>query len=68
MVAIVHMLPCGVLPSEVAPMAPPTGSCLHKEAKLLTFVHMSAGGVLNTHCSALPERPEVQSGGLSGIR
>lgn len=33
----------------VAPLAPPTGSCLHREAKLLTLLLMTAGGVLPTH-------------------
>lgn len=68
MTAIVHVLPCSFLPSEVAPLAPPTGSCLHKEGKAAYLVHMSAGGVLPTHCRALPEHPEAQSGGPSGFR
>lgn len=42
-------------------VAPPTGSCLHREAKPLTFLLVSAQGVLPTH-SAL-RLPETQSGG-----
>lgn len=45
-----HMLPyvC-VCVCTAAPLAPPTGSCQHTEAKLLTFLLLTAGGVLPTH-------------------
>lgn len=57
---------CSVLQCRAAPQAPPTGSYLHREAKLLTFVLMSAGGVLPTHC--VLELSETQSRGPTGFR
>lgn len=42
-------------------VAPPTGSCLHREAKPLTFLLVSAQGVL--HTASVLRLPETQSGG-----
>lgn len=49
----------------VAPLAPPTGSCLHREAKLLTFLLMTAGGVPLTHC--VLKLLETQQGGRQDL-
>lgn len=43
-------------------LAPPTGSCLHREVKLLTFLLMTAGEVC-THPNREPELSETQQGG-----
>lgn len=50
---------CRVFQCALA-LAPPTGSCLHREAKLLTFLLMTTGGVPLTHCEL--ELSETQRG------
>lgn len=42
MAAIVLMLPCGLLPSEVAPLAPPTGSGKAAYLAHMCFPHTAA--------------------------
>lgn len=56
---------CSAPLCTVPPLAPPTGSCQHREAKLPTFRLMSVGGVLPTHC--VLELSETQSGGRQDL-
>lgn len=65
--AVVHMLAAVFCRQQLHPWPHPQVHACTRKAKPLTFVHMSAGGVLPTHCSALLERPEAQSGGRQDL-